>query len=57
MIREDETSESNLLSETYHHQNATEIMNSITFNLEPNPDEIMNYSKQSLVHIVDEDEI
>jgi hypothetical protein len=57
MVREDEASESNLLSDTYHHQNATEMMNSLTFNLEPNPDEIANYSRQSLVHIVDEDEI
>ena len=33
------------------------MMNSLTFNLEPNPYEIANYSKQSLVHIVDKDEI
>jgi len=47
LIREDEISESNLLSETYNNPNTTEIMNSITFNLEPNPDEMISYLQQS----------
>ncbi len=33
------------------------MMNSITFNLEPNPDDLIIYPRQSSVQIVNDDEM